>query len=172
MKIKIDRLKEGNNAITFEQYEIKSLEIKDYDIVSGSELTLSVIKSDGYIHITGSNRIKYKENCDRCGKEFKPTINIEIDYVFHLGNEKKGNSNHLEIIRPKENDGYLIFDKYYIETFYLSLPLKKICSYNCKGLCPQCGKDLNTGSCICNKKEEIDPRWEKLAEFAKKQKKQ
>ncbi|NOR44152.1 MAG: hypothetical protein GQ534_01080 [Candidatus Delongbacteria bacterium] len=171
MKIKTDRLKEGDNYVTFEQNSLTSLKIEDHEIVSGSELTLTVIKNDGYLHITGSNKVKYKETCDRCGKEFEPSIYIEIDYVFHLGNEKRGNSDNLEIIRPKENDGYLIFDQYYIETFYLALPLKKLCSYNCKGLCSQCGKNLNTGSCTCNEEETIDPRWEKLAEFAKKQKK-
>ena len=171
MKIKIDRLKEGDNSVTFEQDAFTSLEIKDYEIVSGSELTLAVIKNDGYLHITGSNKVKYKESCDRCGKEFEPTTYIEIDYVFHLGNEKRGDSDHLEIIKPEENDGYLIFDQYYIETFYLSLPLKKLCSHNCKGLCSQCGKDLNTGPCTCNEEETIDPRWAKLAELAKKTKK-
>ncbi|MCK5761042.1 MAG: DUF177 domain-containing protein [Candidatus Delongbacteria bacterium] len=171
MKIKIDRLKEGDNYVTFEQDEVTSLQIADYETLSGSELTLTVIKNDSYLHITGSNNITVKEYCDRCGNEYEPTIEIEIDYVFHLGDEKRGSSDNLEIIRPKENDGYLIFDQYYIETFYLSLPHKKLCSHNCKGLCSQCGKNLNTGSCKCNEEETIDPRWAKLAELVKKTKK-
>ncbi|MCK4979647.1 MAG: DUF177 domain-containing protein [Candidatus Delongbacteria bacterium] len=171
MKIKIDRLKEGDNVITFEQDEVISLEIKDYEIISCSELTLTVIKNDGYLHITGSNNITVKEYCDRCGNEYTPSIDIEIDYVFHLGDEKRGKSDNLEIIRPKENDGYLIFDQYFIEVFYLSLPFKKLCSENCKGLCSQCGKNLNVDSCTCSKEETIDPRWAKLAELAKKNKK-
>lgn len=171
MKIKIDRLKEGDNSITFEQDNVTSLEIEDYEILSGTELTLSVIKNDGYLHITGSNDIKVKEYCDRCSNEYESTLKIEIDYVFHLGNEKRGNSDNLEVIKPEENDGYLIFDQYYIETFYLSLPFKKLCSYNCKGLCSECGINLNLDSCKCKKEESIDPRWEKLAELAKKQKK-
>lgn len=171
MKIKIDRLREGDNKITFEKEDVTSLEIADYEIISGTELTLSVIKNDGYLHIAGSNNITVNEYCDRCGEEYRSTIKIEIDYVFHLGDEKRGNSDALEIIKPEENDGYLIFDQYYIETFYLSLPFKKLCSYKCKGLCSECGKNLNSGPCSCNKEETIDPRWEKLAELAKKQKK-
>ncbi|MBN2789252.1 MAG: DUF177 domain-containing protein [Candidatus Delongbacteria bacterium] len=170
MKIKIDRLKEGDNQIRFEEDSIMSLNIEDYEIVSGTGLTLNVIRNNSYLHITGSNNITVKEYCDRCGDEYTPDIEIEIDYVFHLGDEKRGNSDNLEIIRPEENDGYLIFDQYYIETFYLSLPLKKLCSGSCKGLCSQCGKNLNEGPCTCSKDETIDPRWEKLAEIAKKQK--
>ena len=31
----------------------------------------------------------------------------------------------------------------------------------CKGLCPQCGKDLNQGECGCERTS-IDPRWAAL----------
>ena len=32
------------------------------------------------------------------------------------------------------------------EQFYLALPMKPLCQETCKGLCPQCGTNLNTGS--------------------------
>jgi uncharacterized protein len=35
------------------------------------------------------------------------------------------------------------------EDIMLRLPLKNLCSQDCKGLCPQCGKDLNEGACGC-----------------------
>ena len=41
-----------------------------------------------------------------------------------------------------------------MEQLHLALPMKPLCSETCKGLCPQCGTNLNTGSCNC------DPRWE------------
>ncbi|RKY75804.1 DUF177 domain-containing protein, partial [candidate division KSB1 bacterium] len=43
----------------------------------------------------------------------------------------------------------------------LEVPAKKLCMEDCKGLCPVCGKNLNTGSCSCVK-DEIDPRWQGL----------
>lgn len=42
------------------------------------------------------------------------------------------------------------------EQFVLSIPYAPLCSETCKGLCPQCGIDLNTGTCACEKP--IDPR--------------
>jgi uncharacterized protein len=42
------------------------------------------------------------------------------------------------------------------EQFVLSVPFAPLCSETCKGLCPQCGIDRNTGSCSCEKP--IDPR--------------
>jgi len=33
----------------------------------------------------------------------------------------------------------------------LSYPLLVICKKECRGLCPACGKNLNEGSCSCNR---------------------
>ena len=43
------------------------------------------------------------------------------------------------------------------EEFSLALPLKPLCSRDCKGLCPLCGCDRNTESCSCGQGEG-DPR--------------
>lgn len=42
------------------------------------------------------------------------------------------------------------------EQFVLAIPFAPLCSETCKGLCSQCGIDLNTGTCSCEKP--IDPR--------------
>ena len=42
------------------------------------------------------------------------------------------------------------------EQFVLAVPYAPLCAETCKGLCPQCGIDLNTGTCACEKP--IDPR--------------
>jgi uncharacterized protein len=46
----------------------------------------------------------------------------------------------------------------------LAIPMKTLCKKNCAGLCPTCGKNLNEGQCDCPK-DDIDPRWSKLAEL-------
>ncbi len=35
------------------------------------------------------------------------------------------------------------------EILFLSLPIKTVCKKNCRGLCPNCGQDLNAGDCDC-----------------------
>jgi uncharacterized protein len=42
------------------------------------------------------------------------------------------------------------------EQFVLAIPFAPVCKDDCKGLCAQCGIDLNTGTCVCVKP--IDPR--------------
>jgi uncharacterized protein len=36
------------------------------------------------------------------------------------------------------------------EQFYLALPMKPLCREDCRGLCPQCGTNLNLGGCECD----------------------
>ena len=43
------------------------------------------------------------------------------------------------------------------EQFYLALPMKPLCSRDCKGLCPTCGTNLNRATCDC-KRDVTDPR--------------
>lgn len=47
------------------------------------------------------------------------------------------------------------------EEFSLALPVKPLCRENCKGLCPTCGTNRNSGGCSCEN-ERIDPRMAAL----------
>jgi uncharacterized protein len=42
------------------------------------------------------------------------------------------------------------------EELVLAIPFAPLCSETCKGLCPQCGADLNVETCACEKP--VDPR--------------
>lgn len=53
------------------------------------------------------------------------------------------------------------------EQVLLAVPLKVICREDCKGLCPQCGKNLNLEQCSCAEPVE-DPRWSALKEIREK----
>jgi uncharacterized protein len=46
----------------------------------------------------------------------------------------------------------------------LNLPDRSLCSPDCKGLCPQCGADLNLTTCDCNR-QATDPRLAPLAQL-------
>ncbi len=48
----------------------------------------------------------------------------------------------------------------------LALPLHPLCRPDCRGICPNCGADLNTEPCRCEEKP-VDPRWEALAKLKK-----
>lgn len=45
------------------------------------------------------------------------------------------------------------------EELVLAAPRYAVCREDCRGLCPQCGKDLNAGPCGC---APVDARWRPL----------
>ena len=46
------------------------------------------------------------------------------------------------------------------EELILAVPEYALCSDECRGICPRCGTDLNSGTCNCQ--PERDPRWAEL----------
>jgi uncharacterized protein len=54
-----------------------------------------------------------------------------------------------------------------LEQIELALPMRFVCSEECRGLCPMCGVDLNERACGCSQ-ERSDPRLAVLREFRKK----
>lgn len=61
-------------------------------------------------------------------------------------------------------EGIADLDDLIREQIWLALPLKPLCSVDCKGLCPTCGTDKNRIECDC-RDEEIDPRLAPLLRF-------
>ena len=53
------------------------------------------------------------------------------------------------------------------EQFVLSLPMKPLCTDACKGLCLQCGTNLNKSTCECKPARTTDPRLEALKGLVK-----
>jgi len=49
------------------------------------------------------------------------------------------------------------------QTVLIALPMAPICQQDCKGLCSQCGHDLNSGPCDCQ--PETDVRWGALEQL-------
>jgi uncharacterized protein len=47
------------------------------------------------------------------------------------------------------------------EQILLAVPTRMLCQPDCKGICPDCGIDKNTGDCACATRD-VDPRWAAL----------
>ncbi|MFQ5816546.1 MAG: DUF177 domain-containing protein [Terriglobia bacterium] len=55
------------------------------------------------------------------------------------------------------------------EQVHLVLPMKPLCRDDCRGLCPECGVNLNRGSCGCQRTS-VDPRLAPLADWKRRRK--
>jgi len=53
-----------------------------------------------------------------------------------------------------------------LEQLNLTLPMKPLCSEDCQGICPICGRVIKDGECSCMTNDS-DPRLKKLKIFMK-----
>jgi len=175
MKVNIDRLKEGDNNLTIDAeklFEIDKLD-EDIELDSVSDLSLNINKtSNDYLYVKGECTAKLKLACDKCAENFYQEFDIELDYIFHLGFLDDNSLNDIIIIDEKSQE--LDLSENFRESILISVPFIKKCSDDCKGVCSDCGTNLNKKTCECSQEQDseksIDPRWVKLAELSKKMK--
>jgi uncharacterized protein len=106
--------------------------------------------------------------CDRCAE----AALVVLDHSFEefLATDAAAGEDSLppenEIIRLENGVPVLDVEALAWEEFSLALPVKPLCSADCRGICPKCGKNLNTGSCSCLSARE-DPRLASLRNLKK-----
>ena len=110
-------------------------------------------------------------NCDRCLKEIPAKIEIPFDLFYAPEDPGAKRVGEIELqARDLDfsvyNNDEIDLDEMVIEQLELSMPSRVLCSEDCRGLCPQCGTDLNVNKCNCQKP--IDPRWQALADLKEK----
>lgn len=142
-----------------------TLDIKDF--YDGGEVIkiLNPINFEGLIKVVDEQIIiegkitgKIILTCSRCLDKFNHDIDINVNEKISINNDDKDVSD-VFIDNSKLN-----LDDIIIDNIIMSLPVKKLCKKDCKGLCQICGTNLNYSQCNC-KDEEIDPRLIKLKDF-------
>lgn len=161
MIIKISNLSNGEHNFVFEdKVNVLDLENPFYGKFK-STLLLNKLHDQIILSVTTDLKVKYE--CDRCGCEFKS--NLKSDYkMVYLMNEAPVETESLNVSYLSREADKIDITNDVREFALLSVPMKKLCKEDCKGLCPKCGIDLNTGKCTCTT-EEIDPRWKPLMEL-------
>ena len=134
------------------------LDISDIDIDGAfpfkSPVTVTATASNraSLVTLALNCRFDYQRSCDRCGEQC--TVEQNMAFAHKLAQTLVDECNDDYIETP---DFTIELDEVVISDILLSLPQKFLCSDDCRGLCPKCGKNLNLGDCGCDKRE-IDPR--------------
>ena len=102
---------------------------------------------------------EYTAPCDRCGKQTVKHYKVPIERVL-VSKLENGENDEIILLQDFKLDLYeLCFTE-----VVLAMPSKHLCREDCKGLCPECGKDLNDGPCGCATTSG-DPRMAALAKL-------
>jgi uncharacterized protein len=102
--------------------------------------------------------------CDRCLVNFGRDFDEWYEQIYQIGPGTLDADDEVEIL--PENSVEIDISKAIRDAMILARPMQLLCRESCKGLCPNCGIDLNHNSCNCGT-ERIDPRLAKLKTLLK-----
>lgn len=168
MKINLLNIDEGINELKFE-HNSESL-----GIVADKELSEHFINPIKVMAIVNKMRAQYflnvslatvaQFNCDRCLESCDQKLHHEFKLVYSMESESIFGTNKDEfdfrVLAAETTVIDLTAD--IRESLLLQIPMKILCSEDCRGLCPQCGINLNVQTCNHHKFDSIDPRWDAL----------
>ena len=129
-------------------------------LLTSADLTLSV--EDGDIFAEGSFEAEGEAVCDRCSDPVPARFGKSFHTVLvPRGNELSG-SGPIELRAEDLEVGYydgkgVEVNDIFWEQVALELPVKVVCSEECKGICPMCGVNRNRESCFCEGNDEPGP---------------
>jgi len=101
----------------------------------------------GELIVTGTWQVNAELECTRCVGFFSTSLKNSSFLRHYSVSEGMDRVDMTEDIR---------------ESVLLMLPAFPLCGSACMGLCPQCGKNLNTGDCVCEQVD-VDNTWDALS---------
>ena len=150
-----------------ETYEPGQIDFTGEDIVQASPLAAKgtaelLAHSDGQMRIQGKIKVEMTSQCDRClgGARFALDSGFDLFYrpSSQLPDEDEVAIDEGEAQIGFYEDGGMELEDILREQILLALPMQRVCSDVCKGICPACGKNRNETECDC-KLETHDDRW-------------
>lgn len=131
----------------------------DYRVAAPVHLSMDVEHAGGdAFRLTGRVTSRLELECGRCLEPFETAVDapFELRYIPQAENagEAEREIDEDDLTTAFYQEGAVDVIELMREQFQLALPMKPLCSVACRGLCSQCGTNLNRASCACT------PAWE------------
>lgn len=166
MRIELENLESGRGEFAH-VYQPEDLNPVDerVQIVEPAAVNGKVRLAGNEVFVNGHVETRAQVECDRCLKPVELPVSADFTLDYITGDEYESSA-VAELTEAEMSvsvfDGKGIdVDEVVKEQILLAVPTRMLCREDCKGICPECGTDLNSGECAC-KKDDIDPRWAAL----------
>lgn len=162
MRLDLSHIRQPESAF-LRQYEPAAFaeQDEDYRVVAPVALAFTIQKDQDRFRLVGSVATTLELRCSRCLEPFALAVDSAFDlrYLPERTAAPDADTDDGELADDDTaatfyRDETIDLGDLVREQFYLALPMKPLCRPDCKGLCPQCGTNLNTDRCQCQ------PRWE------------
>ena len=171
MQIAIEHLAEGLHPIHLENMPAADfIPVEDCRFASPIKVDGTLTVSENSLVLQADVAVSMTFSCGRCLEEVEEHIDGEIaTYYERTGRaipdgEELTESDDVEILDYGAKT--IDLSRRIAELVNLNIPMKPLCSEACKGLCPDCGTNLNVGACGCGTRM-VDSRWHTLKTLLK-----
>jgi uncharacterized protein len=117
----------------------------------------------GRFYLHGRMKAPVEMECRRCLTDVREEVEEEIQAVFVPLGDEEANDPDVFTYDPNAHD--IDLRAALREMWLLAAPGFLLCTEECRGLCPTCGKNLNAGPCDCPPVR--DSRWDALRSSAR-----
>ena len=166
MRIELENL-EGGKSDFAHVYQPEDLNPVDERVSLTAPATVNgkVRLAGNEVFVNGHVETQAQVECDRCLQPIETPVSTDFALEYITGSEYES-SGVAELTEAEMSvsvfDGQAIdVDEIVKEQILLAVPTRLLCREDCKGICPECGTDRNTGDCSCNT-DDTDPRWAAL----------
>lgn len=145
-------------------------EVREYELEGERPVhqgTVQFTRTPDGVLVRASVTVVIDESCSRCLVPFGYPVEVEFEEVFQQQLDPV-TGRRLAVLDDAEApfviglDNIVDITEAVRQYSLMAAAMQPLCRPDCPGLCPQCGKDLNLGSCSCEKVAP-DPRWAALA---------
>jgi uncharacterized protein len=154
MEIKVSDI--GNDGLSLNLSKEPSWLVNAPDIVSGKvgmcissgyEIDLYISKVLNEIHVQGTVRFAIVSPCARCLDRVESNLKPEINLTL-LPNRSEIEGDDTAVYESYDGNE-IDLSGYLREIIAMSVPVKVLCGEQCRGLCQNCGINLNSATCSC-----------------------
>jgi uncharacterized protein len=130
----------------------------------------SAERAGNEIRIAGSLNTSVELPCSRCLEAARIAISKPFDLFFRQRDEEMFDEDEeIELTERETRTAFFTGTQLAVsdilrEQILLALPMKALCTVDCKGLCPRCGTNLNSCTCNCPT-ENFSPHMDTLLEI-------
>src|SRR5688572_4439903 len=144
------------------RYEASAFEGRSsqFRVIAPVSLRFTVHKDKDRFRLVGTLSTVLELTCSRCVEPFQLPVDTTFDVRYLPQTDNAGEEREVEeddLTDAFYRDDVIDLGQLMEEQFYLALPMKPLCRPDCKGLCPNCGTNLNVETCDCQVRWE-DPR--------------
>jgi uncharacterized protein len=125
----------------------------DFSVAQPIDGSVHLERHDDNILVRGHLRGELNFTCSRCLEVFMAPLTADFDLLLKIGRPPVP-TQEVELDTGELDEDYFQGDELELnallrEQILLTLPLKPLCREECRGLCRQCGANLNREPCSC-----------------------